>query len=298
MKASRAALLGAVALASCSSMARTAYEQTYQASGANWTFREHFARADHLFNGFDYGHAIVYETLLTRQDAPVRLEGAEFAFITQRLLRHPPRVPLEEAAIGPDYVRLMPEVAAMFAWAHMLHRQLYDVLSCSWDSDARRDRAVARAIAYYESRPDLALSSAELPMSLMEGQPYSLIFRRQDPKFNGLLWSYHWLQMALYDALLTTGTNARVHEAVDSTVNVFFQMLDEAPAHMPTAMPMSADVAPNFSARYPEAAAIFDNLHALHDVVADILASPTIPHNRKREALIAAATVYRGARAK
>src|SRR5215472_625697 len=34
------------------------------------------------------------------------------------------------------------------------------------------------------------------------------VFVRQDPKVNGLLWSYHWYQMVLYDALLATNDRA------------------------------------------------------------------------------------------
>jgi hypothetical protein len=114
----------------------------------------------------------------------------------------------------------------------------------------------------------------------------------QDPKFNGLLWSYHWLQMALYDAMMETDSTHAQPAAVNVAVEHFFTMVD-SPNNMPTAMPMSAASAPLFTARYPEAAAIFDNLHALHDVVADILCSPTIPHDRKRVELLKAAAAYR-----
>ena len=116
-------------LESCRSapIANTAFEQTYLRAEHNWEFRSQFRDADNLLNAFDYGHAILYETLIARRDAAVRLETHEFDFITTRLLPHPPPVPLEEAAVGPDYTKLVPEVAAMFEWAHMLHRQLYDI---------------------------------------------------------------------------------------------------------------------------------------------------------------------------
>jgi len=58
-------------------------------------------------------------------------------------------------------------------------------------------------------------------------------------------------------------------------------------------MPMAPAVAPRFAERYPDAAAIFDNLHALHDVVSDILASPKVPAPRKRQHLLSAAAEYR-----
>jgi hypothetical protein len=101
----------AVGATSCARVAARSYEQSYWAAEYKWSFREHFPQADRLFNGFDYGHAILYQTLVTRSDAARRLESGEFDFITTSVLRHPPNVPLEEAAIGPDYVRLVPEVA-------------------------------------------------------------------------------------------------------------------------------------------------------------------------------------------
>ncbi len=281
-----------VAVSCARPVART-YEQSYWAAQYNWSFREHFPQADRLFNGFDYGHAILYETLLTRADAARRLESGEFQFITKSVLRHPPNVPLEEAAIGPDYVKLVPEVAAMFDWAHAFHRQLYDIWGGYGLTWWQRDSAVAQALRYYLSRKDLAFSTRPKSMELMEGQPYSLAFRRQDPKFNGLLWSYHWLQMSLYDALIEGRSERELQSAVDAKVAAFFRMLDSAPAHMPTEMPMSPGSAPLFTERYPVAAIVFDNLHSLHDVVSDILASNIVPASRKRAAILAAAAAYR-----
>jgi hypothetical protein len=275
-------------------LATSAYEQTYLSAGHNWAFRDRFANADRLLNAFDYGHAILYQTLLTAPDSRERVDGREFTFVTQRVLHHPPPVPLEESAVGPDYTRLVPEVVAVFEWAHMLHRQLYDVWSEYGITAYARDAEVQRVLTYYRSRHDLALSAKPKSMQLMEGQPYSLAFRRQDPKFNGLLWSYHWFQMALYDVLITRrGSDARLHAGIDSVVGQFFQMLDDAPARMPAGMPMSAAVAPEFASRYPEAAIIFDNLHSLHDVVSDILVSDVVPRTQKRAAILAAAASYR-----
>ena len=70
-------------------------------------------------------------------------------------------------------------------------------------------------------------------------------------------------------------------------------MLENAPENMPRVMPMTAAIAPAFAARYPEAAIIFDNLHGMHDVISDILASPQVPRERKREEILRAAERYR-----
>jgi hypothetical protein len=271
-----------------------AFPQTYLAARHNWTFRKRFNDVDRLFNAFDYGHAAMYEALLVRgHAAAAHLEGPEYDFITKGLLRHPPSVPLEERAIGPDYGTLIPEVLEMFEWAHMLHRQLYDVLADHHLSQSQRDARVAEVVRYYQSRPDLALSAHPKSMELMEGQSYSLAFRRAAPKFNGLLWSYHWMQMAIYDALLAANSRADERANIDSSIARFWSLLAQAPTTTPSMMPMAPVVAPRFSERYPEAAIVFDNLHALHDVVADILASPIVAEGAKRSAILKAAAVYR-----
>jgi hypothetical protein len=288
-------LAGGLGLAACGSVARVP-EQTYLGARYNWAFRDRYPRSDHLFNAFDYGHAILYERLLRDAGNPEErqrnIEGREFQFITTQLLVHPPSLPLEEHAIGPTYTTLVPELAEVFDWTHMLHRQLYDVLADEKLNDTERDRRVAQLLRYYASRRDLALSQLPKSMELMEGAPYSLVFRRQNPKFNGLLWSYHWFQMVLYDALLATNDANGRQQNIDAATKQFWNLLADAPTRMPTMMPMAAAVAPRFSQRYPEAAIVFDNLHSLHDVVSDILTSPLVPQRDKRSAILHALRTY------
>jgi hypothetical protein len=272
-------------------------DQTYLGASYNWAFRNRFPGEDRLFNAFDFGHAILYEHLLRngqRADAGAReIDGDDFEFITTRLLVHPPALPLEEHAIGPAYTNLVPELSALFDWAHMLHRQLYDVLSDPKLDSTARDAQVARLLRYYASRRDLALSSAPKSMELMEGAPYSLVFRRADPKFNGLLWSYHWYQLVLYDALLATDDTSGQRQNVGAASARFWTFIADAPVHMPTMMPLAAAVAPRLASRYPDAAIIFDNLHSLHDVVSDILASRSVPRREKRSTIFRAMRSFR-----
>jgi len=284
----------AAASASCTApSSRVAYEQSYLPATFNWSFRRRYPQAERLINAFDYGHAVLYQTLIANRDAATELEGREFDFITQQLLRNPPNLAIDEAAIGPDYAKLVPELVALFDWAHVFHRQIYDVWSAPGLTDQRRDAEVARVLRYYESRRDLALSTRPKSMALMDAQPYSRVFREKAPKFNGLLWSYHWFQLALYDALIGRRTDAELQPRVDSTIKRFFGRLADAPKRRPAEMPMAPSASPIFADRYPEAAIVFDNLHALHDVVSDILMSPLVPTNEKRAALLAAAAVYR-----
>jgi hypothetical protein len=268
--------------------------QTYLAASYNWAFRDRFPKVDALFNAFDYGHAILYETLWRQPNAPASvLDTTRYQFITRKLLRDPPDVPLDESAIGPNWVKLVPEVAQMFEWAHLFHRQVYDVWSDDRLNPDQKDAQVARLMRYYKSRDDIAFSSKPKSMNLMEGQPYSLAFRKRFPKFNGLIWSYHWLQMTLYEALLASSSPAQRKENVSAVVARFWTLIDSAPTSLPSVMPQSAAIAPRFTARYPEAAIIFDNLHSLHDVVSDILADPAIARGAKRRAILKASARYR-----
>ncbi|HEX8431591.1 MAG TPA: hypothetical protein VF625_09895 [Longimicrobium sp.] len=270
------------------------HEQFYMPAEHNWVFRRNYPAADRLFNAFDYGHAILYEKLYRNPGAPVsELEEKEYNYITRKLLVSPPRLPLEEAAIEVEYVKLAPEAKMMFEWAHLLHRQIYDILGDERLSQADKDREVAAIVRYYKSRPDLAFSSLPKNMELMEGQSYSTAFRNNYPKFNGLIWGYHWLQVGLYEPLMVGATPDARQAGVAATVARFRQMIENAPANMPRVMPMTAAIAPTFAARYPEPSIIFDNLHSMHDVISDILANPNVPRDRKRAEILRAADRYR-----
>lgn len=270
------------------------YESSYLPGNFNWQFRSQYPGADRLFNGFDYGHAILYETLWANASAPVsELEQKQFDLLTKRILRNPPRLPLEETPIEVAYAKLAPEAKAMLDWAHQLHRQVYDVWADPKILRTDKDIRVARLLSYYHTRKDLAFSSMPKSMDLMDGQIYSLTFRQKYPKFNGLIWSYHWLQIGLYEPLVVAASDAERKTLVSAAVGRFWQMLNSPPDSMPFLMPMTAAVAPAFAQRYPDLAGIFDNLHMMHDVVADILASPEIPRSAKRQEILRAAALFR-----
>jgi hypothetical protein len=295
MKLGRTAVFALLSLIPSASTAQSAryYHQIYMAASHNWAFRRAYPGAERLFNAFDYGHAVLYQTLWTDPDAKrERLDAKEFGFITKDLLVRPPSVMLDESAIGPDWAKLAPETLMIFEWAHMLHRQLYDVWADDRISPEKKDAEVQKVLNYYKSRPVLALSSSPKHMELMEGRPYSLAFRKRFPTYNGLIWSYHWLQMTIYDALLAGTTKNERGANVNLVVKTFRDMTSN-PSTLPSVMPMSAAIAPRFTKRYTEAAIIFDNLHSLHDVVSDILANPSVPRSEKRRTILAATAAYR-----
>ncbi len=279
-------MLGALALAAlaCAPALEQRGERFYTPGGFNWEFWRRYPEAARLFNAFDYGHAILYETLYTEshQLAAARVLAREYRFLTTDLLVRPPRFAVPEEAISPRYAKLAWRAKQMFDWAHVLHRQIYDVYADeSFDNDARI-ALIERLTDRYLAARDVALAPVPKSMALMDEQYYSQVFRRQHVDFNGLIWAYHWLQVGLYEPLIAGPTPAARHAGVAATVARFREMLADPPGSMPQVMPMTVTIAPQFTARHPRAAAIFDNLHMLHDIISDVLAADTVPRARKR----------------
>ena len=270
-------------------------EQFYYPGSFNWEFLRTYPEAARLFNAFDYGHAVLYERLYTLPDsarAAAALEK-EYVFLTTDLLVRPPRFAVAEEVIEPSYARLAWRAKLMFEWAHVLHRQIYDVYADEEVPETERDSLIERLTDYYLSRRDIAFAPVPKSMELMDEQYYSQVFRRQFPKFNGLIWAYHWLQVGLYEPFIAGHTLDQKKSGVQAAVARFWQMLEDSSESMPRVMPMTATVAPEFTQRHPRAAAIFDNLHMTHDIISDVLAADTVPRARKREVIYGVLAEFR-----
>lgn len=262
-------------------------EAFYLPGSFNWRFLATYPAAARLFNAFDYGHAVLYERLYAeRGDAAEALER-EYRYLTIDLLVRPPRFAVPEEAISPTYAKAAWRAKQMFEWAHLLHRQIYDVYSDERLDAPAKDSLIERVTDYYLARRGYAFAPVPKAMGLMEGQYFSRTFRREYPAFNGLIWAYHWLQVGLYDPLIEGRTPSERKAGVDAALARFWSMLKDPPSRMPKFMPMTPTVAPKFSARHPRAAAIFDNLHMMHDIISDVLVTDAIPHARKREVIYA-----------
>ena len=295
----RKTLLAVVALIGMTGAALAAQdrrdEQFYYPGSFNWSFLGNYPEAARLFNAFDYGHAVLYERLYTLPDsarAAIALER-EYRYLTTDLLVRPPRFAVAEEVIEPSYAKLAWQAKLMFDWAHVLHRQIYDVYADERIPDARKDALIERLTDYYVSRRDIAYAPVPKSMTLMDEQYYSQVFRRHYPKFNGLIWAYHWLQVGLYEPFIAGRTPDEKKAGLQAAVARFWTMLKDPPATMPRVMPLAATVAPLFTARHPRAAAIFDNLHMTHDIISDILAADTVPRNRKRDVIYVVLAEFR-----
>jgi hypothetical protein len=256
-------------------------EQFYLPGSFNWQFLARYPEAARLFNAFDYGHAVLYERLYTHRGKAAPELEKEYRYLTTDLLVQPPRFAVAEEVVMPAYAKIAWRAKMMFDWAHVLHRQLYDVYSDERLTPARRDTLIEQLTDYYLSNRKYAFTDKPKSMALMDDQYFSRTFRNSYPTFNGLIWAYHWLQVGLYEPYLEGRTEAERKAGVQAVVARFWSMLADAPRRMPRVMPMTSAVAPQFSAAHPRAAVIFDNLHMMHDIISDILTADTIPHEKK-----------------
>ena len=238
----------------------------------NYAFRQEHHNAERLFNGFDYGHSMISHAFMT--GAPIEdVEGKLFTRI-MRINDHPPRLMPAEEAISPHFARAHWRVQNLFDWTHGLHRQINDILSD--DSIGDKHAAIEEATDYYLQQPMAVHWQWKRMDILMDGQPYSGEFKKSAPKWNGLIWAYHWYQNGVYEPMMLGRTRSERAIGVEAAAALYHCSRVSVPDRFPTHMPMSWEVAPTFAEMHPRAAAIFDNLHMLHDITSDVLLSDKV----------------------
>lgn len=239
------------------------------------------------FNGIDFGHAHIGETLLRTQDTDevetARLEVLEFIFSA-------PRVPPDEEQVAPTLIRLVWEVQRTFNWAHSLHRSLYDLFAA--DQVVDKDAAYHTILGDYLSQPEAITFHPLDHHGKLWSWPESKAFRDKYRKFNTQIWAYHWLQAAAYDVQLM-GPAAMQRDLMAPIIAHYHGYLRDPPVHWQS-MPMMREAAPEFSRRFPQAAHIFDNLHMLHDNLDDVLSRPDLypTHTARREQILKILDIY------
>lgn len=238
----------------------------------NFALREDLAELDSEFNGVDFGHSNLYENLLLTGGKDIaaiedRARKDTLAFIATK-----PRLNPNEEAIAPTYMKLAWRAQNTFDEAHALHRATYDIVV---SDEAEKDQALRNVLAYYQESP-YAITAKRLDHHRLDQFPYSKTFRTRFPLFNATIWSYHYLQVAVYDPLQAAPDLEAKTRAVRPILTAYRGYLDQPPVQW-TFMPLTAELSPTFAARYPEIANIFDNLHMLHDNISDILASELLP---------------------
>lgn len=261
----------ALALAACGQFEPRDKRFYYRALW-NFSLREDLAELDSEFNGVDFGHSNLYENLLLTggKDVPAiedRARKETLAFIATK-----PRLNPNEEAIAPTYMKLAWRAQNTFDEAHALHRATYDIMV---SNEPDKDRALRNVLAYYQDSA-YAITAKRLDHHQLDQFAYSKTFRKRFPLFNATIWSYHYLQVAVYDPLQAAADLDAKKQAMRPILATYRRYLNEPPVQW-TFMPLTGELSPMFAARYPEIANIFDNLHMLHDNISDILASELLP---------------------
>lgn len=228
-------------------------------------------------NAVAVGHALAYEDLVTGKAED--LETKTFDRINW-VLKNPPRFMPDEANISPTFGRKYGVLEQVFDWAHILHAQTVDVLASEGLTDAEKEAEIERLYEFYVENVPYAITDLPMNMGYLDSQPYSKAFRQKYPKVNGLFWGYHWLQGSMYDLLY--GKTVAEQKAAYVEMAKQYHEVELYRTDRPF-MPMFAEVSPRFAQRFPYISNVFDNLHMLHDMVNDILASDWISEQQKEE---------------
>lgn len=253
----------------------------------NWTIYRQLPELETEFNGIDFGHAHLAETLLQgSDDAAIEQARLEvLAFINSK-----PALPPDEAFIAPTFYRLAWAPQNVFDWAHQLHRDLYDLFAADHVPD--KETAYRQILANYLAQPQ-AITPVPLDHAgALWSFPESRNFVRRFPKFNAQIWAYHWFQAKIAEVQVGR-TLAEQRAALPPILAEYHGYLTNPPLNW-SFMPMFSEIAPTFSQRFPEAAHIFDNLHMLHDNLDDVLSSPGLfpSMEAKRERIYQILEIY------
>jgi hypothetical protein len=227
-------------------------------------------------NGVAVGHSMAYEALVTGKAD--QLETTIWNRINA-VLKNPPKLMPDEKFISPTFGRKYGVLELVFDWTHVSHAQTIDAYVSTKLTNADKDRETARLWDYYltQGKPFL-ITSLPMNMEWLDSQPYSGAFRQKYPKVNALFWGYHWLQTSVYDGLRSSSQaeQSKAYELLGQRYHEVELYNTKRPF-----MPMMAETSPKFSAEFPQIANAFDNLHMLHDMVNDILASERISQQEK-----------------
>lgn len=252
-----------------------------------WAVPRELPKLYREFNGIDFGHAHLAQTLLRTEDQgeveKARVEVLDFIFSS-------PPVPPDEEQVAPELVRLVWEVQRTFNWTHTLHRSLYDIYASDGTHD--KDTAIKRVLADYLSKPEAITPHHLDHMGKLWSFPESKSFRDKFPKFNSQIWAYHWLQAAAYDVQLM-GDAPKQRELMPRLIEHYHGYLRKPPLEW-RSMPMIMEGSPEFAIQHPDAAAIFDNLHMIHDNLDDVISRPDLYHTRQaqRDRILTILNIY------
>jgi len=186
----------------------------------------------------------------------------------------------DEAEAG--YAALGERAAEVIRWTNGFRHEVFGILAdTSITQYAARRAALGEAVERYRSRPEVALPSAPKSMDVLYTHPFAMDFRTGYADLGGLIWAGYWFMLAATEPLTDLRGQERL-AGIDTVQTRYFAKLTygEPPDYFPSELPMPPTIAVGFSSLSPEAAAIWDNLGMMQEVISDILASPEVTEVR------------------
>lgn len=174
------------------------------------------------------------------------------------------------------YASLGARAHDVIRWGQAFQREVLSILS---DPDLQdRNAALAEAVDLYQSRPEAALPGGPKDMDVLYDHQYALGFRTGYADLTGFLWAGHWLRLAATEPFADLPPGDARSAGVDTVTTRYYSKLSygEPPEFFPSEIPLAPAIAPGFIWMSAESAMIWDNLSMLLEVLADVIASPTI----------------------
>lgn len=260
-------------------MANPGYQEVFYKRGPyNFAVYSQLEPLARDLNGVAVGHAMAYEDLVTGRAAT--LETATYKRI-DAVLKNPPKLMPAERFLSPRFARTYAYLEKLFDWTHVLHAQTIDALVSPKLTQAQKEREIEALWRFYKKEVPYTITGLPMNMAYLDSQHYSQAFRRKYPKVNGLFWGYHWLQTSAYDLLWLSRTPEEARQQYEIVGKQYREV--ELYKTDRDFMPMMAETSPEFARRFPEMSNAFDNLHMLHDMVNDVLATDSLTQAQKEE---------------
>jgi hypothetical protein len=187
---------------------------------------------------------------------------------------------LDELAGKADagYAELGTRAAEIIRWTNRFRLEVFGILAdTSLAQFAARQQALSAAVERYRSRPEAALPAVPKHMDILYNHDHAEDFRTGYADLGGLIWAGYWFMLASTEPLAEFRGEQRL-AGLDTVQTRYYAKLSygEPPAFFPSELPMPPTIAVGFVHLSPEAAAIWDNLNMMQEVLADILVSPEV----------------------
>jgi hypothetical protein len=170
-----------------------------------------------------------------------------------------------------------PKAIAILKRGREFSQQLVEILVD--DSVMDKHTAIDAALADYLSDDELSVAPHPKNSDLLSEHPYAYAFRVGFPQLSGITWASQWLQLSTLEIAMIASNQVALDAGLQNATALYVDKIARAHGSMislPTDIPTTPVIAPNFYSFHPGAAYVVDNISALKVVIGDVLAYPNV----------------------